>query len=97
MPILRRYLRADDAAKPVAPVLAGLETVLQDFIDDKLKPLGVRAFARGGSQTNGPGMVNCGCGPMGKCISCKCAKSGRRCNSSCKCSRFSMCKNIEPA
>ena len=26
---------------------------------------------------------------------CKCAKAGRRCNSSCGCSRFSMCTNME--
>ena len=40
-------------------------------------------------------MVNCSCGKSGKCTSCKCAKAGRRCNSSCKCARFKMCTNME--
>ncbi len=26
---------------------------------------------------------------------CKCAKAGRRCNSSCKCAHFKMCTNME--
>ena len=40
-------------------------------------------------------MVNCSCGKTGACTSCKCAKAGRRCNSSCRCSRFKMCTNME--
>ena len=32
---------------------------------------------------------------MGACTNCKCAKAGRRCNSSCRCSRFKMCTNME--
>ena len=45
--------------------------------------------------TGGPGMISCSCGKTGKCTNCKCAKAGRRCNSSCRCSRFSMCTNME--
>ena len=40
-------------------------------------------------------MVSCSCGKTGKCTNCKCAKAGRRCNSSCRCARFSMCTNME--
>ena len=40
-------------------------------------------------------MVNCSCGKTGACTNCKCTKAGRRCNSSCRCSRFKMCTNME--
>ena len=40
-------------------------------------------------------MVSCSRGKTGKCTNCKCAKAGRRCNSSYRCARFSMCTNME--
>ena len=70
-------------------------SVFEKFENKQLKSLTVREFARGSSLTGGPGMVNCSCGKTGKCTNCKCAKAGRRCNSNCRCSRFSMCTNME--
>ena len=79
----------------IDPTLVKLTGVLEKFKKGELKPLSMRLFARGSSLTGGPGMINCSCGKTGKCTSCKCAKAGRRCNSSCRCSRFSMCTNME--
>eukprot|EP01043_Picozoa_sp_COSAG02_P034020 COSAG02_NODE_2356_length_9072_cov_14.450017_1_plen_317_part_00 len=80
---------------PIDLALVKLTGVLEKFTNKQLKPLTVRGFARGSSLTGGPGMVSCSCGKSGKCTTCKCAKAGRRCNSSCKCARFSMCTNME--
>jgi hypothetical protein len=91
--IARSYL--DIPATPIDPALVKLTGVLEKFQNDGLKSLTMREFARGSSLTGGPGMVNCSCGKTGACTSCKCAKAGRRCNSSCRCSRFKMCTNME--
>ena len=91
--ISRSYLGIPSA--PIDPTLVKLTGVLEKFKKGELKPLSMRLFARGSSLTGGPGMINCSCGKTGKCTSCKCAKAGRRCNSSCRCSRFSMCTNME--
>ena len=91
--ISRSYLSIP--SDPIDPALVKLTGVLEKFKNKQLKPLTVREFARGSSLTGGPGMVNCSCGKTGKCTNCKCAKAGRRCNSNCRCSRFSMCTNME--
>ena len=91
--ISRSYLSIPST--PIDPALVKLTGVLDKFKNGHLKSLTVREFARGSSLTGGPGMVSCSCGKKGKCTNCKCAKAGRRCNSSCKCARFKMCTNME--
>ena len=91
--ITRSYLSIPP--DPIDPALVKLTGVLEKFKNKQLKSLTVREFARGSSLTGGPGMVSCGCGKTGKCTNCKCAKVGRRCNSSCRCARFAMCTNME--
>lgn len=90
--VSRSYLSVPNP--PIDPALLELSGVLDKFKSGDLQPLSVRQFARGSSLTGGPGMMRCAC-TKGNCTNCRCARAGRRCHSSCRCSRHSNCTNHE--